>query len=107
MAKMNGGKTCELLDNDEARFVRRHEGGVKLKGNCSVNKGNFHFSLETVSFGVSILSFWPPKHNFSHQYLHTLFLTGFFVFVARVKIHKKSLPSFAGMEPYCICICSS
>ena len=55
MAKMNGGKTCELLDNDEARFVRRHEGGVKLKGNCSVNKGNFHFSLETVSFSVSIL----------------------------------------------------
>lgn len=33
------------------------EGGVKLKGGCSVNKGNFHSSLQTDSPSVSVLSF--------------------------------------------------
>lgn len=101
LARMNVGKPgCPLTMKQELEYMK---GGVKLKGDCSVNKGNFHSSLETVSPSVSVLLFWPLRHNFTHQHFKTIS----HIFFASIPPQRKptktvspqSSPAFSRMEP--------
>lgn len=98
LARIIVGKPgCPLTMKQEVESLK---GGVKLKGDCSMNKGNFHSTLETVCPSVSVLSFWPLRHNFSQQHFktisHIFFLSPC---LPSENLRKPSRPSFARMEP--------
>lgn len=96
---MNVGRSWYPLAMMWQESLADAEGVVKFNGDCSMNKENFHSSLETVPASVVCTFVLAPETEFFTPILWNYILYLFHLYLPHESSLKISRPTFARMEP--------